>query len=150
MMHMTLYWGKEVTLLLNSWKTESWPSYGLALLLCFFVAVFFQRLEALRLKFSNPQSSTTPYSRSVNSPLLINRKPGPNRTIRIASALLFGVNSAIGYLIMLVIMSYNGGVFLAVILGLIVGYYLFRSGDFGDGADDFVAVDTSSLTCACS
>lgn len=34
-MRMTLHWSKELTLLLDSWKTESWPSYLLNFTLLF-------------------------------------------------------------------------------------------------------------------
>jgi copper transporter 1 len=43
---------------------------------------------------------------------------------------------------MLAIMSFNGGVFLAIVLGLTVGYVLFRSGD-----EEVVVVEN---TCACA
>ncbi|KHN20152.1 Copper transporter 5 [Glycine soja] len=42
MMHMTLYWGKKVTILIDSWKTDSWTSYVLSLLACLVVAAFYQ------------------------------------------------------------------------------------------------------------
>lgn len=44
---------------------------------------------------------------------------------------------------MLAIMSFNGGVFVAIVLGLSVGYYLFRNGD----QEEVVEVENS---CACS
>ena len=49
MMHMTLYWGKKVTLLIDSWKTDSWTSYSLSLLACLIVSAFYQYLESRRL-----------------------------------------------------------------------------------------------------
>ncbi|KAI3443535.1 hypothetical protein Pfo_000200 [Paulownia fortunei] len=147
MMHMTLYWGNEVTLLFDSWNTKSWPSYALALLLCFLISIFYQRLEALRLHLKSASSSANPSPPSLNTPLIV-RKLSRNWRIRLGLAGLFGVNSAVGYLIMLAVMSYNGGVLLAVVLGFTVGYYVFRCGDFSDDDDYLVGADTS--TCACS
>lgn len=148
MMHMTLYWGKEVTLLFDSWHTKSWPSYALTLLLCFLVSLFYQRLEALRLHLRSTPSSANPSAPPFNTPL-IGRKLGRNWRIRLGLAALFGVNSALGYLIMLAIMSYNGGVLLAVVLGFTVGYFVFRAGDFSDG-DDYLVEAADANTCACS
>ncbi|CAI9100741.1 OLC1v1037905C1 [Oldenlandia corymbosa var. corymbosa] len=159
---MTLYWGKEVTLLFDSWKTDSWLTYSLTLLFCFFLSFFYQHLEARRLNFklrstlrppsSSSSSSSDGIRNSVSIPIISSPpKSGPKKLwVRVASSLLFGVNSAIGYFIMLTIMTYNGGVFVAVILGLSVGYFLFRSGDFGDGEDAIVAVESNNNACGCS
>ncbi|KAE8658002.1 Copper transporter 5.1 [Hibiscus syriacus] len=141
MMHMTLYWGKHVTLLIDSWKTDSWLSYLLTLLACFIFASFYQYMEDRRLRFrslasSNPSPPT--YGGGSAVPLL----PNYRNSAKFATALLFGINSAIGYLLMLAIMSFNGGVFLAIVLGLAVGYLLFRSAD-----DEKVVVEN---VCACS
>lgn len=148
MMHMTLYWGTQVTLLFSSWKTDSWLSYALTLLACFLFSVFYQNMEERRLRFKTLASTTAapPSSPSAATPLLF--KFGLGRTrwgnpSRIAEAMLFGVNSAIGYLLMLAIMSFNGGVFVAIVLGLSVGYYLFRSGY----QEEVAEVENS---CACS
>ena len=144
MMHMTLYWGKEVTLLIKSWKTHTWTSYLLTLLACFLFSAFYQYLEDRRLRFKALASSAGPTTApSIHEPLLSklrrSRGFGP---LRFATAILFGVNSAIGYLLMLAIMSFNGGVFITIVLGLSVGYFLFRSVD-----EEIVAVDNP---CACA
>ncbi|OMO91788.1 Ctr copper transporter [Corchorus olitorius] len=139
MMHMTLYWGKDVTLLIDSWKTDSWLSYLLTLLACFLFSSFYQYMEDRRLRFGSLASSTPaqPTSTGAAAPLL----PKYRRSAKFATAVLFGINSAIGYLLMLAIMSFNGGVFLAIVFGLSIGYLLFRC------ADDDVAVEN---VCACA
>ncbi|KAL2545169.1 Copper transporter 5 [Forsythia ovata] len=152
MMHMTFYWGKKVTILFDSWKTDSWTSYFLSLLACFLVSVFYQYMEDRRLRFKllslktqkSPPSSIE--SAALNSSLLFSKFSGGGRkwsASRFAGAILFGVNSAIGYLLMLAIMSFNAGVFIAVVVGLAIGYLLFRGGD-----EDVVVVEDNS--CACS
>ncbi|KAL3729057.1 hypothetical protein ACJRO7_033628 [Eucalyptus globulus] len=131
MMHMTLYWSRYVTLLFDSWRTDSWPSYFVSLAACFLVFAFYQSLASS--------------SAAAVSPLLL--KAGASRlarSARLGVALLFGLNSAIGYLLMLAIMSFNKGVFLAIISGLTVGYYVFRFEDEG------VAVVVLDNPCACA
>ncbi|KAF5743036.1 Copper transporter 5 [Tripterygium wilfordii] len=142
MMHMTLYWGKTVTLLIDSWKTNSWPSYLLTLLACFLFSAFYQYMEDRRLQFK-AITSTPSAPASTAAPLLVKLSGSRGgRLARFVNAVLFGVNSAIGYLLMLSIMSYNGGVLLAIVLGLSVGYFVFRAGD-----EEIVAVDSP---CACA
>ena len=63
---------------------------------------------------------------------------------RFAEAALFGFNSRIGYLLMLAVMLFNSGVFVAIVLGLAVGYLVFRS------ADEDVATLVVDNPCACS
>ncbi|XP_057468385.1 copper transporter 5.1-like [Actinidia eriantha] len=145
MMHMTFYWGRQVTLLLDSWKTKTWTEYALTLCACFVVSVFYQYMEDRRLRFkllSSSSAAASPPPSSVATPLLYPKSAAiPWSPARFAGAVLFGLNSAIGYLLMLAIMSFNGGVFIAVIVGLAIGYLLFRS------ADQDIVVDNP---CACA
>ncbi|XP_076909125.1 copper transporter 5.1-like [Bidens hawaiensis] len=144
MMHMTFYWGRTVTLLFDSWKTDTWLSYALTLLACFIFSIFYQYMEDRRLRF---KLLSTSKASAVDSTSLLNKKvfAGGNRwTVgRIAGSALFGINSALGYFLMLAVMSFNGGVFVAIVVGLAVGYLLFRSGD-----DEQVLVVDNPCACA--
>ncbi|KAL4340876.1 hypothetical protein GQ457_08G003770 [Hibiscus cannabinus] len=146
MMHMTFYWSRQVTLLFTSWRTDSWPSYALALLACVLASAFYQYLDHLRYRVrrgGNPTEGT------AGEPFLLRPKGAGTGTGskwsagKIVGGVLFGSSSALGYLLMLAVMSFNGGVFLAVVLGLTAGYLVFRSGD-----DDEISGVNS--TCACA
>lgn len=138
-MHMTFYWGTRVTILFDSWKTDSWPTYFISLLACFLFSLFYQYMEDRRIRFHQTAAAA-----AAAAPLLLSKPAGGKWTpSRFAGAILFGVNSAIGYFLMLAIMSFNAGVFIAVVMGLGVGYLLFRGGD----DDDVVVVDNP---CGCT
>ncbi|XP_043723024.1 copper transporter 5.1-like [Telopea speciosissima] len=145
MMHMTFYWGKKVTLLIDSWKTDSWTSYALTILACFLFSVFYQYMEDRRIRFKVFATAKKPSNiSSIDTPLLLPTLAGGRwkNPARYGAATLFCVNSAIGYLLMLAVMSFNGGVFLAIVLGLSFGYLLFRIAD-----EDLLAVENP---CACA
>ncbi|GMY32006.1 copper transporter 5.1 [Fagus crenata] len=126
MMHMTFYWGKNVTLLVDSWQTTSWTSYSLTLLACFIISVFYQYLEDRRVRFKLISSAKVGNPTSqIDAPLLQGEAGKASGSklfaLRLAGAALFEFNSEIRYLLMLAVMSFNGGVFVAIVLGLAVG-----------------------------
>ncbi|KAF5748368.1 hypothetical protein HS088_TW04G00321 [Tripterygium wilfordii] len=148
MMHMTFYWTRNVTLLIDSWHTNTWLGYFLTLLTCLIVGIFYQYMEdrrvRLKLLVAAAKKSSSADSMQIEVPLLRSSvTPGKLSAARVAGAVLFGVNSAIGYLLMLAVMSFNGGVFVAVCLGLAIGYWAFRTGD----EEAMVLVDNA---CACA
>ncbi|KAK1430630.1 hypothetical protein QVD17_13511 [Tagetes erecta] len=144
MMHMTFYWGRNVNLLFDSWKTNTWFTYSLTLLVCFIFSIFYQYLEDRRLRFKLLSVSNNTNGSVDTTPLLNTKIVGSRWSVgRFAGSVLFGINSALGYFIMLAIMSFNGGVFIAIVVGLAVGYLLFRSGD-----DEQVVVVDNPCACA--
>ncbi|KAK7377156.1 hypothetical protein VNO80_02576 [Phaseolus coccineus] len=140
MMHMTFYWGKKVTILIHSWKTDSWMSYILSLLACLVVAAFYQYLENRRIRLKLVTGDRRASPAEIRIPFLWGA--AGNKTtlgVKFAEAVLFGVNSGIGFLLMLAIMSFNGGVLVAVVVGLTIGYFLFRD----ERECDSIVVDSS-------
>ncbi|KAK4854451.1 hypothetical protein QYF36_024027 [Acer negundo] len=132
MMHMTFYWGRTVTVLFDSWKTSSWLGYALTLVACFVVSAFYQYLEVWRfrlIRLSVAGGGGGANLAGIDAPLLHRKVAGKYSAARIAGTVLFGVNSGLGYMLMLAVMSFNGGVFLAIVLGLTVGYFVFRTGN---------------------
>uniref|UniRef100_A0A2N9EHU1 Uncharacterized protein n=1 Tax=Fagus sylvatica TaxID=28930 RepID=A0A2N9EHU1_FAGSY len=91
MMHMTFYWGKNVTLLVDSWQTTSWTSYSLTLL-----------ARRVRFKLISSAKAGNPTSQ-IDAPLLqggAGKASGSKLfALRLAGAALFGFNSRIGYLL---------------------------------------------------
>ncbi|TKW33344.1 hypothetical protein SEVIR_2G228000v4 [Setaria viridis] len=156
MMHMTFYWGKSATILFDGWRTSTWLGYLLSLVALLLAAAFYQYLEALRIRVKlaagggagkqqapsiPPPAGSDPSRAPLLAPALAfaaGRWPA-----RVAVAAMFGVNSGLGYLLMLAVMSFNAGVFIAVVVGLALGYLAFRSSD----GEDLVVVDNP---CACA
>ncbi|CAK7352750.1 unnamed protein product [Dovyalis caffra] len=146
---MTFYWGCEVTILISSWHTKTWLSYSLSLLACLIASIFYQYLENRRLRLklissASAKANSSP-SAAIEEPLLQTMGGGGKgrwSAARVGGAVLFGINSGIGYLLMLAVMSFNAGVFLAVVLGLAIGYLLFRSED-----ENLMILDNP---CACA
>ncbi|KAM7256866.1 hypothetical protein ACFE04_012607 [Oxalis oulophora] len=147
MMHMTFYWGTEATILFSTWHTHTYLSYALSLLACFIAAVFYQYLEdrRLQLKLIGITTSAGTGGRNEEEPLLIGGgKVKKSCAARVLGAVLFGVNSGLGYMLMLAVMSFNGGVFIATVVGLAVGYFLFRS------SGDELKLGSLDNPCACA
>ncbi|KAI3772208.1 hypothetical protein L6452_03389 [Arctium lappa] len=124
-MHMTFYWGRNVTLFIDSWNTNSWFTYFLTLIVCFLFSAFYQFMEDRRLRFKLLSSSIT----ADNGAFLYTKLFSGGSRAKFVGSVLFGMTSVMNYLLMLAVMSFNGGVFMVIVVGLAVGYLLFRSSD---------------------
>ncbi|KAH7422332.1 hypothetical protein KP509_12G003900 [Ceratopteris richardii] len=129
-MHMTFYWGKQATILFDGWKTTTWADYSLSLIALFLSSIILQyisNLEVTSLLTGKTSSSTS--SPSVKAPLLGKNILSISLGKRFLRSGVFGVRVGIGYLLMLAAMSFNGGVFIAIVLGFAVGHFLFVKGN---------------------
>jgi copper transporter 1 len=102
MMHMTFFWGNDALILFNDWPAGNPGNYLLALFMVFAMSVLIELLSY--------------HTRFI--------KPGSNpMVVRLIQTLLHVLRVGLAYLVMLALMSFNGGVFLVAVLGHALGFF---------------------------
>ncbi|XVF19965.1 hypothetical protein REPUB_Repub11eG0156900 [Reevesia pubescens] len=105
MMHMTFFWGKNAEILFSGWPGTRAGMYALALIFIFLLAFLVEWISHSRL--------IKPGSSDVSAGLM--------------QTLLHAMRVGLAYLVMLAVMSFNGGVFLVAVAGHTLGFLLFGS-----------------------
>ncbi|WOL06963.1 copper transporter 6 isoform X2 [Canna indica] len=112
MMHMTFFWGKRTEILFSNWPGDrGLGMYLLALLSVLLLAVIAEVLSAASDRLSRSRDSGR-------------RAPGQALLLTALHAVRLGL----AYMVMLAVMSFNGGVLIAAISGHALGFLLARSG----------------------
>lgn len=85
-----------------------------------------QRMHMAQQQAVVASTSTNP-AQPPAPPRVMFHDPAPQqRCIQLSKeALIFFIQAVLGYFLMLAVMSYNGPVFLAVVVGMALGYFLF-------------------------
>ncbi|CAD5192973.1 copper transporter 6-like [Musa acuminata AAA Group] len=106
--HMTFFWGKNSEILFSGWPGTRGGMYALALLLVFALSFLVEWLNHCRLI-----------------------RPGTGHVAAgLARTTLHAARVGLAYLVMLAVMSFNGGVLIAAVVGHAVGFLLFGSSVF--------------------
>ena len=108
--HMTFFWGKNSEILFTGWPGADGGMYALALVAVFVLAFVLEFLGSRRLDALLPRAAAGAARAAVHA-------------LRVGAA----------YLLMLAIMSFNGGVLLVAVAGHAAGFLAFKAGLFGDG-----------------
>lgn len=160
MMAMTFHGGYQETILFDQWSTHSVGAFVASWFAVFLFSIAYEALKtfrdylarreftARRNSLSTPSgvNADDPNSERANDSALIPSNQNENRRQNRARLLslphliqtfLHIIQMGISYLLMLIAMTYNGYLFLAVVLGAGCGHFLFawsRSNmmDFGD------------------
>ncbi|KAK9168279.1 hypothetical protein Syun_000419 [Stephania yunnanensis] len=114
MMHMTLYWGKSALVLFQGWPGNRAGMYVLSLVLVFALAVLVEFISHSRLVKSGSSHVAAGLVRTA----------------------LHTVRMGLAYLLMLALMSFNGGVFIAGVAGHGIGFLVFGSRVFSRPDDE--------------
>ncbi|XP_062208612.1 copper transporter 1-like [Phragmites australis] len=111
--HMTFFWGKNSEILFTGWPGTRGGMYALALVFVFALAFLLELLSCRRLDSFLPK--------------------GRRAAAGAARAAVHAVYVGVAYLLMLALMSFNGGVLLVAVAGQSAGFLVFKVGLWGDG-----------------
>ncbi|KAL5747968.1 hypothetical protein ACOSQ2_025265 [Xanthoceras sorbifolium] len=108
MMHMTFFWGKDSEILFSGWPGTRSGMYALALVFVFVLSFLVEWLSHCKLI-----------------------RPGSKHVLAgLAQTTLHALRVGLAYLVMLAVMSFNGGVFMVAVAGHTLGFFLFGSRAF--------------------
>ncbi|XP_022753814.1 copper transporter 1-like [Durio zibethinus] len=123
MMHMTFFWGKNAEILFSGWPGTRAGMYASALIFVFVLAFLVEWISHSRL--------IKPASSNVSAGLV--------------QTFLHAMRVGLAYLVMLAVMSFNGGVFLVVVAGHTLGFLLFGSRVFKKNTEVLSYEKTSDI-----
>ncbi|KAK7825041.1 copper transporter 6 [Quercus suber] len=106
MMQMSFYWGKDATILFHGWPDNKLGMYVLALLFVFLLAF---AIEVLSILPHVKPTSTNPMLGTLTQ------------------AIIYTIRMGFAYLVMLSVMSFNLGIFIAALAGHFAGFFLVKS-----------------------
>eukprot|EP00744_Colponema_vietnamica_P008052 GILI01011511.1.p1 GENE.GILI01011511.1~~GILI01011511.1.p1 ORF type:complete len:343 (+),score=52.79 GILI01011511.1:89-1117(+) len=138
-MQMWFYSGYDVVILFKWWHTRSAVGYAFSCLGIIVVCIAHEYLTTLRATIGTSMKKYEAERGLLNSRGLSRRLTS---RLHIVKTLLYLVSLLLAYLLMLITMTMNVGLFLAVPVGLGIGYYLFgaQRGESG--------TDSSDVCCA--
>lgn len=143
-MHMSMQMSFEastaVTLWLKQWHTQGWGSYMLSCGGLVALCLIHEILHAYRSSFHQQYVSNSQdlqYDRLQVPAEVVDGGVSSKRSMspvaaRAVHSLLYAVNLAFSYLLMLAVMTFNIGYFVVVVLGLALGNFLFGDSKSSD------------------
>ncbi|KAK9828662.1 hypothetical protein WJX72_001385 [[Myrmecia] bisecta] len=144
-----------VTLWFRSWHTHTVTAYALSCAGLFLFCVLHEALTSFRAQYQaggrsksggvglEDDTSEASERAAIAGSGVVYRQAGllqgarspPRIFHRIAISLLYAVNLAMSYLLMLAVMTFNVGYFVVIVLGLATGHFIFFRGGAGGSSD---------------
>jgi len=124
MMQMTFYASTKVTLLFEWWETENLNGLLISCLVVLIMGVVYEGIKSFRehLKAkSGHQGSASSLIANSSQPWLKSMFSSHH----LLQTILYGAQTGMAYLLMLLFMAYNVYVCIAVVLGIMLGFFVF-------------------------
>ncbi|XP_078149717.1 copper transporter 1-like [Carex rostrata] len=108
---MTFFWGNKAEVLFSGWPGDRGGMYALALIVVFFLAAGTEMVSSNRVdRYTNGKS--------------------------VVQTVVHTVRVGLMYVLMLAVMSFNGGIFIAACIGHAVGFFIFKSAIWSKQRDE--------------
>eukprot|EP00743_Colponemidia_sp_Colp-15_P005997 GILK01006445.1.p1 GENE.GILK01006445.1~~GILK01006445.1.p1 ORF type:complete len:228 (+),score=22.33 GILK01006445.1:53-736(+) len=132
-MPMFFFASTNVIILFKTWHTTGWGSYIGSCIAIIAMCVLHEYLTTVRANLSATKSKLPTPAIFSKDEALNSLLPSPpsavepdvQRRIHLIKTLMYGVSLVFAYLLMLITMTMNVGLFLIVPIGLMIGYYFF-------------------------
>uniref|UniRef100_A0A7N0U3M4 Copper transport protein n=1 Tax=Kalanchoe fedtschenkoi TaxID=63787 RepID=A0A7N0U3M4_KALFE len=125
MMHMTFFWGSRAEILFPGWPGANAGMYALSLFVICATAFLVEWIS---------------HSNFI-------KQGAGNKAAGILQTLLHGLRMGLAYLVMLAVMSFNAGVFLAAVAGHVAGFFVFGSRFFKQYYPEGKSIDLPPMSC---
>jgi len=125
MMQMWFQATTEVTLWFKEWKVDTHGKYAGSVVGLVLLCLLQEGISRTRTAVARQYGATTSKSVDVEAATpSLGRRLSP-LVIRLLLSLLYALNLTTAYLLMLAVMTFNVGYFLAIISGLALGHFIF-------------------------
>ncbi|ETN74102.1 Ctr copper transporter family protein [Necator americanus] len=145
MMDMVIHFREREIILFSFWKTGTISEMAVSMFISFLLCVLYEAIKGFRLFLAithmkprlNVSASQSPLTDSGGDNVLqdsISFSPmihgtGLTRRVfsghRMVQAILYGIQALLAYVLMLIVMTFNGNLILSIVVGEAVGYLLF-------------------------
>ncbi|MFH4980546.1 hypothetical protein AB6A40_007255 [Gnathostoma spinigerum] len=127
---MELHFGNREIILFRFWKSGSALGMLASVIIVILLCVLFEGIKAFRLFLRNMYSENCLLPCSAGNKLWCSGRFSNQTIYRIGQTLLYTAQIALAYTIILILVTFNVYLLIAVVLGEAVGYFIFFNENF--------------------
>ncbi|VDO08548.1 unnamed protein product [Haemonchus placei] len=130
MMDMIIHFREKELILFSFWRTGTLLGMAVSMFISFLLCILYEGIKGLRLFLALRHVKVNAGGDQDTAPLTpMVQMTGYTKRVfsgaRLAQAALYGIQALLAYILMLIVMTYNGNLILSIVVGEAVGYLLF-------------------------